>query len=72
MPCHYHPNEDLLESILCVSFLLFADHANRFSCWDAYYISYLQVAHDQSISASGYILNSFALTSAFISPFIGL
>ncbi|KEZ43292.1 Siderophore iron transporter mirb [Scedosporium apiospermum] len=41
-------------------------------CWDAYYISYLQVAHDQSISASGYILNSFALTSAFISPFIGL
>jgi hypothetical protein len=42
------------------------------STWDAYYSSYLQVVHNQSITHAGYILNSFSLTSAFISPFIGL
>ncbi|KAI0541088.1 siderochrome-iron transporter MirB [Xylaria digitata] len=40
--------------------------------WDAYYQSYLQVVHDESITTSGYILNSFSLTSAFVGPFIGL
>ncbi|KAI1182602.1 siderophore iron transporter mirB [Nemania serpens] len=41
-------------------------------CWDAYYQSYLQVVHDESITISGYILNTFSLTSAFIGPFVGL
>ncbi|GAP89898.1 putative siderophore iron transporter mirB [Rosellinia necatrix] len=41
-------------------------------CWDTYYQSYLQVVHDESITTSGYILNSFSLTSAFIGPFVGL
>ncbi|KAF2969490.1 hypothetical protein GQX73_g4053 [Xylaria multiplex] len=48
--------------------------------WDAYYQSYLQVVHDESITTSGYILNSWitkiplkvSLTSAFVGPFIGL
>lgn len=41
-------------------------------CWDSYYYSYLQVAHDLSISLAGYTLNSFSLTSAILSPFIGI
>lgn len=42
------------------------------SCWDAYYSSYLQVVHNLSISHSGYILNSYSLTSSFLSPFVGV
>ncbi|KAF9876629.1 major facilitator superfamily transporter [Colletotrichum karsti] len=41
-------------------------------CWDSYYQSYLQVAHNQDITSSGYILNTFSLTSAIISPLVGL
>ncbi|KAI0196369.1 siderochrome-iron transporter MirB [Astrocystis sublimbata] len=41
-------------------------------CWDAYYQSYLQVVNEQSITTSGYILNAFSLTSAFVGPFLGL
>lgn len=40
--------------------------------WDTYYGSYLQVVHFQSITTSGYILNSFSLMAAFIGPFVGL
>jgi hypothetical protein len=45
---------------------------SSYSTWDTYYYSYLQVVHDLSISHAGYVLNSFALTAAFISPFVGL
>ncbi|TDZ67615.1 MFS siderochrome iron transporter 1 [Colletotrichum trifolii] len=41
-------------------------------CWDSYYSSYLQVAHNQSITDSGYIVNTFSLTSAIFSPLIGV
>ncbi|KAK2031990.1 major facilitator superfamily transporter [Colletotrichum zoysiae] len=41
-------------------------------CWDSYYQSYLMVAHNQDITSSGYILNTFSLTSAIISPFVGV
>ncbi|KDN70834.1 putative major facilitator superfamily transporter [Colletotrichum sublineola] len=41
-------------------------------CWDSYYQSYLQVAHNQDITSSGYILNAFSLTSAIISPIVGV
>lgn len=44
----------------------------KFSCWDAYYSSYLQVVHDESITISGYVLNTLSLTSSFIGPFVGL
>ncbi|KAF6799523.1 siderophore iron transporter mirb [Colletotrichum sojae] len=40
-------------------------------CWDAYYSSYLQVAHNQDITSAGYILNTFSLTSAILAPPIG-
>ncbi|KAI1117743.1 siderochrome-iron transporter MirB [Nemania sp. NC0429] len=41
-------------------------------CWDAYYQSYLQVVHDENITISGYILNTFSLTAAIFGPFVGL
>ncbi|EFQ36422.1 major facilitator superfamily transporter [Colletotrichum graminicola M1.001] len=41
-------------------------------CWDSYYQSYLQVAHNQDITSSGYILNTFSLTSAIVSPLVGV
>ena len=48
-------------------------NANIFeSTWDGYYQSYLQVVHDQSVTISGYVLNSFSLASSFIGPFVGL
>ncbi|KAK0727592.1 major facilitator superfamily transporter [Lasiosphaeria miniovina] len=40
--------------------------------WDTYYYSYLQVAHFQDIASAGYILNTFSLTSAIISPLISV
>ncbi|CAH0015797.1 unnamed protein product [Clonostachys rhizophaga] len=40
--------------------------------WDAYYSTYLQVVHDESITISNYVLNCLSLASAFIAPFVGL
>ncbi|KAK3374723.1 major facilitator superfamily transporter [Podospora didyma] len=40
--------------------------------WDTYYYSYLQVAHFQDIASAGYILNTFSLTSAIVSPIISV
>lgn len=43
------------------------------SCWDAYYQSYLQVVHDESITISGYILNTCELPIySHFSPFSSL
>ncbi|KAL1851415.1 hypothetical protein Daus18300_012526 [Diaporthe australafricana] len=40
--------------------------------WDAYYSSYLQVVHDQSITVAGYITNAYMLLFAISAPFFGL
>lgn len=41
-------------------------------CWEAYYSSYLQVVHNQSITASGYITNAYPLSFAVSAPFLGM
>ncbi|KAJ8124164.1 hypothetical protein ONZ43_g51 [Nemania bipapillata] len=41
-------------------------------CWDTYYQSYLQVVNNEDITISGYVLNTFSLTAAFVAPFVGL
>lgn len=60
----------------CLSvFPLFASHDTILtfnSCWNAYFNSYLIVIYRLSITKAGHILNSFTLSSAIISPFIGL
>jgi len=67
MPFHY-----LKERTIIGSCILYGVMFISIFCWDAYYSSYLQVVHNQSITHAGYILNSFSLTSSFISPFVGL
>lgn len=46
--------------------------AGSIGCWEAYYSSYLQVVHNQSITTSGYITNAFILSFAFSAPFLGM
>ncbi|KAK1517693.1 major facilitator superfamily transporter [Colletotrichum costaricense] len=66
-PYHFLKNRTILGACLVYG-IMFAS----IYCWDSYYQSYLQVAHNQDITSSGYILNAFSLTSAIISPFIGV
>ncbi|KAM0424915.1 hypothetical protein ACHAPT_009971 [Fusarium lateritium] len=40
--------------------------------WEAYYTSYLQVVHNQSVSNAGYIAGTFNVFSSFVGPFVGL
>ncbi|EEU35532.1 uncharacterized protein NECHADRAFT_55481 [Fusarium vanettenii 77-13-4] len=40
--------------------------------WEAYYTTYLQVVHVQSVSNAGYISGTFNVFSSFIGPFVGL
>lgn len=40
--------------------------------WDAYYGSYLQVVHDQSITTAGYISNTYPLAFAISAPLFGM
>lgn len=46
--------------------------AGSIGCWEAYYSSYLQVVHNQSITTSSYITNAFILSFAFSAPFLGM
>ncbi|KAM5523951.1 siderophore iron transporter mirb [Fusarium oxysporum f. sp. phaseoli] len=40
--------------------------------WEAYYTSYLQVVHSQSVRDAGYISGTFNVFSSFVGPFVGL
>ncbi|KAJ0114436.1 major facilitator superfamily transporter [Diaporthe amygdali] len=40
--------------------------------WDAYYGSYLQVVHNQSITTAGYITNTYPLAFAISAPLFGI
>jgi len=41
------------------------------SIWNAYFRSYLQVVHRLSVTTADYTLNTYSLSSAFFTPFIG-
>ncbi|KAI5820894.1 siderophore iron transporter-like protein [Pyronema omphalodes] len=43
-----------------------------FYCWDAYYSSYVQVVHNQSIRNAGYIYNIYSIGSCFFAVIVGL
>jgi len=43
-----------------------------FYCWDAYYSSYVQVVHNQSIKNAGYIYNIYSIGSCFFAVLVGL
>ncbi|KAK5953383.1 MFS sugar transporter [Knufia fluminis] len=62
----------LTERTIIGSCLLYGVMFISIFAWNAYFSSYLQVVHRLSITTSGYVLNSFSLTSAIFTPFIGL
>ncbi|TDZ30271.1 MFS siderochrome iron transporter 1 [Colletotrichum spinosum] len=66
IPYHYLKNRSILGSGLLYGIMFLS-----IFCWDTYYQSYLMVVHRQSITTSGYILNSFSLASAFFGPLFG-
>jgi len=43
-----------------------------FYCWDAYYHSYVQVVHNQSIKNAGYIYNIYSIGACFFAVLVGL
>ncbi|ODA82459.1 hypothetical protein RJ55_00966 [Drechmeria coniospora] len=71
-PVSYFPWKYLKDRTILGACLLYGLMFASIFCWDAYYLSYLQVVHFQDITISGYILNTFSLTSSFIAPFVGL
>ncbi|TGJ84478.1 hypothetical protein E0Z10_g4260 [Xylaria hypoxylon] len=71
-PVQYFPFKFLKDRTILGACGLYGFMFISIFCWDAYYQSYLQVVHDESITISGYILNAFSLTSAFVGPFVGL
>ncbi|KAI1376563.1 MFS general substrate transporter [Hypoxylon crocopeplum] len=71
-PVAYFPFRFLKDRTIFAACLLYGVMFISIYCWDGYYGSYLQVVHDESITISGYVLNSFSLTSSFIGPFVGL
>ncbi|KAI1076898.1 MFS general substrate transporter [Whalleya microplaca] len=71
-PVAFFPYKFLQNRTILGACVLYGAMFASIYCWDSYYQSYLQVVHDQSITISGYVLNAFSLTSAFIAPFCGL
>ena len=67
LPFHYLKDRTIIGSSLLYGIMFIS-----IFCWDTYYFSYLTITHDLSITHAGYVLNSFSLTSSFISPFVGL
>lgn len=60
-------NRNVLGGCLVVLF-----STGSIGCWEAYYNSYLQVVHNQSIATSGYITNTYPLSFAVSAPLLGM
>ncbi|PGH09701.1 hypothetical protein AJ80_07654 [Polytolypa hystricis UAMH7299] len=71
-PVKFLPWKYLKEPTIIGSCLLYAVMFCSCFCWNAYFSSYLIVVYRLSITKAGHILNSFTLSSAIISPFIGV
>ncbi|KAJ3518332.1 hypothetical protein NM208_g14552 [Fusarium decemcellulare] len=71
-PVPYFPFRLLADRTVLGGCLIYGIMFASIFCWDGYYGSYLQVVHFQSITTSGYVLNSFSLMAAFVGPFVGL
>lgn len=71
-PVPFLPWKYLLEPTILGSCLLYGVMFLSVMCWNGMYGSYLQVVHRLSVQHSGYILNSFSLTSSVFATPIGL
>ncbi len=70
-PVQFLPFKFLKQGTIIGSCLLVGIMYLSTFCWNSYFNSYLQVVHRQSITSSGYILNTFMLTAAVFGPIIG-
>lgn len=61
----------LLDRTVIGSCLLSGTLWISFYCWDAYFTSYLQVAHNLSISDAGYVANIYNIGSCFFAIVVG-
>ncbi|KAF4968302.1 hypothetical protein FSARC_4247 [Fusarium sarcochroum] len=71
-PVPYFPFHLLMDRTILGACLIYGIMFASIFCWDTYYGSYLQVVHFESITTSGYVLNSFSLMAAFVGPFVGI
>ncbi|RKK60164.1 Siderophore iron transporter mirB [Fusarium oxysporum f. sp. cepae] len=71
-PVPYFPFHLLADRTILGACLIYGIMLASIFCWDTYYGSYLQVVHFESVTTSGYILNSFSLMAAFVGPFVGI
>ncbi|RYC78054.1 hypothetical protein BFJ63_vAg19072 [Fusarium oxysporum f. sp. narcissi] len=71
-PVPYFPFHLLADRTILGACLIYGIMFASIFCWDTYYGSYLQVVHFESVTTSGYILNSFSLMAAFVGPFVGI
>ncbi|KAH6874874.1 major facilitator superfamily domain-containing protein [Thelonectria olida] len=71
-PVPYFPFRFLTDRTILGACMLYGLMFCSIYCWDSYYQSYLMVVHNESITISGYVLNSFSLMSSFIGPFVGI
>ena len=66
------PFELILDRTILGACGLSASTFISFYCWDAYYHSYVQVVHNQSIKNAGYIYNIYSIGSCFFAVLVGL
>jgi MFS family permease len=70
-PVQFLPFKYLKQGTIIGSCLLYGVMFLSTFCWNAYFGSYLQVVHRQSITNANYILNAYSLTSTVFAPLIG-
>ncbi|PSN72587.1 MFS general substrate transporter [Corynespora cassiicola Philippines] len=70
-PVQFLPWKYLKQGTILGSCLLYGVMFLSTMTWNGYFNSYLQVVNRLSITNAGYVLNSFALTSAVFGPLIG-
>lgn len=70
-PIQFLPFKYLKQGTIIGSCLLYGIMFLSTFIWNAYYNSYLQVVHRQSITNAGYILNAYSLTATVFAPLIG-
>lgn len=71
-PVTYFPFRYLKDRTILGACLLYGLMFLSIFVWDTYYYSYLIVVHDLSVKDASYTLNAFTVSSAIVSPFIGL
>ena len=67
LPFHYLTDRTVIGSCLCA-----ATYFVSFYCWDLYFLSFLQVVYNLSITDAGYIYRIYSIGSCFWGIVVGL